>query len=137
MDFTLDKKHEMARNLFRDFAEAEVKPLAMEIDEEHRFPSETVEKILGDNTIGYFVEEFGESLRTSPSKFSSCIRAPYSLSGSMIMISSSGYLNLTSAISSFTNIDLPEPDGPRTKPFELFSFVRSRIIAEFVTLLMP
>ena len=39
MDFTFSKKHEMARNLFRDFAENEVKPLAMEIDEEHRFPS--------------------------------------------------------------------------------------------------
>ncbi len=25
MDFTLDKKHEMARQLFRDFAEKEVK----------------------------------------------------------------------------------------------------------------
>ena len=28
MDFSLDKKHEMARSLFRDFAENEVKPLA-------------------------------------------------------------------------------------------------------------
>ena len=33
MDFTLDKKHEMARGLFRDFAETEVKPLAQETDE--------------------------------------------------------------------------------------------------------
>ena len=38
MDFTLSKKHEMARQLFKDFAENEVKPLAQEIDEEHRFP---------------------------------------------------------------------------------------------------
>ena len=28
MDFTLDKKHEMARELFKNFAENEVKPLA-------------------------------------------------------------------------------------------------------------
>lgn len=28
MDFTLDKKHEMARSLFKEFAETEVKPLA-------------------------------------------------------------------------------------------------------------
>ena len=28
MDFTLDKKHEMARTLFKEFAEKEVKPLA-------------------------------------------------------------------------------------------------------------
>lgn len=46
MDFTLSKKHEMARQLFKDFAENEVKPLAQEIDEEHRFPRETVEKWL-------------------------------------------------------------------------------------------
>lgn len=45
MDFTLDKGHEMARTLFRDFAETEVKPLAQEIDETERFPMETVEKL--------------------------------------------------------------------------------------------
>ena len=36
MDFTLDKKHEMARALFRDFAQNEVKPLAQDVDEEER-----------------------------------------------------------------------------------------------------
>ena len=30
MDFGLDKKHEMARTLFKEFAENEVKPLAQE-----------------------------------------------------------------------------------------------------------
>ena len=45
MDFTLSKEHEMARQLFKDFAENEVKPLAQEVDEEERFPRETVEKI--------------------------------------------------------------------------------------------
>jgi butyryl-CoA dehydrogenase len=30
MDFTLSKEHEMARKLFHDFAENEVKPLAQE-----------------------------------------------------------------------------------------------------------
>ena len=33
MDFQLDKQHEMARDLFRQFAETEVKPLAIEVDE--------------------------------------------------------------------------------------------------------
>ena len=33
MDFTLSKEHEMARKLFREFAQNEVKPLAAEIDE--------------------------------------------------------------------------------------------------------
>ena len=45
MDFTLGKEHEMARTLFHDFAEKEVKPLAQEVDEEERFPVETVEKM--------------------------------------------------------------------------------------------
>ena len=45
MDFTLSKEHEMARALFAEFAEKEVKPLAQEIDEQHRFPRETVEKM--------------------------------------------------------------------------------------------
>ena len=45
MDFTLPKEHEMARQLFKDFAEKEVKPLAQEIDQEHRFPRETVQNM--------------------------------------------------------------------------------------------
>ena len=45
MDFGLDKKHEMARSLFRDFAENEVKPLAQEVDETEQFPVETVKKM--------------------------------------------------------------------------------------------
>ena len=45
MDFTLDKKHEMARGLFKDFAENEVKPFAQETDEYEQFPVEIVEKM--------------------------------------------------------------------------------------------
>lgn len=45
MDFLLSKEHQMAQLLFKEFAEAEVKPLAQEIDETERFPSETVEKM--------------------------------------------------------------------------------------------
>ncbi len=45
MDFTLSKEHEMARSLFREFAEKEVKPLAQEVDETEVFPRETVEKM--------------------------------------------------------------------------------------------
>ena len=52
MDFTLDKKHEMARSLFREFAQAEVKPLAQEVDEEERFPVETVEKMARYGFLG-------------------------------------------------------------------------------------
>ena len=45
MDFALDKKHEMARTLFKEFAENEVKPLAQEVDETEKFPRETVTKM--------------------------------------------------------------------------------------------
>ncbi len=60
MDFTLKKEHEMARQLFKDFAENEVKPLAQEIDEEHRFPRETVEKMAKYGLLGIPVpKEYG------------------------------------------------------------------------------
>ena len=60
MDFTLSKEHEMARSLFKEFAENEVKPLAQEIDEEHRFPRETVEKMARYGFMGIPVsKEFG------------------------------------------------------------------------------
>lgn len=45
MDFTLSKEHEMARTLFRDFAENEVKDLAQEVDETEEFPKETTAKM--------------------------------------------------------------------------------------------
>ena len=45
MDFTMDKQHEMARKLFHDFAENEVKPVAQEIDETEEFPRENVSKM--------------------------------------------------------------------------------------------
>ena len=60
MDFTLSKEHDMVRTLFRDFAEAEVKPLAQEIDENHRFPRETVEKMAKYGFLGIPVaKEYG------------------------------------------------------------------------------
>ena len=45
MDFHLTKEQLLVRKMYREFAENEVKPLAAEIDEEERFPMETVEKI--------------------------------------------------------------------------------------------
>ncbi len=45
MDFQLDKPHQMAQQLFKNFAETEVKPLAIETDEEEKFPRETVTKM--------------------------------------------------------------------------------------------
>ena len=60
MDFTLPKEHEMARQLFKDFAENEVKPLAQEVDQEHRFPRETVDKMARYGFMGIPVpKEYG------------------------------------------------------------------------------
>ena len=60
MDFTLSKKHEMARTLFRDFAQNEVKPLAQEVDETETFPRETVEKMAKYGFMGIPVpKEYG------------------------------------------------------------------------------
>ena len=50
----------MARTLFKDFAEKEAKPLAQEIDENHRFPRETVDKMAKLGFLGIPVpKEYG------------------------------------------------------------------------------
>ena len=60
MDFILSKEHEMARALFREFAEKEVKPLAIEVDETEVFPRETVEKMAKAGFMGIPVpKEYG------------------------------------------------------------------------------
>ena len=60
MDFTLSKKHEMARTLFKEFAENEVKSLAQETDENEQFPVETVEKMAKYGFLGIPVpKEYG------------------------------------------------------------------------------
>ena len=38
MNFNLNKTQELFRQMIREFAEKEVKPLAAEIDEQERFP---------------------------------------------------------------------------------------------------
>ena len=45
MDLTLTEEHKMIRDMARDFAQKEIAPIAAEIDEEGRFPAETVKKM--------------------------------------------------------------------------------------------
>lgn len=52
MDFSLNKKEELFLQMIREFAENEVKPLAAEIDEQERFPMETVEKMAKIGIMG-------------------------------------------------------------------------------------
>ena len=60
MDFMLTKQHEMARTLFKEFAEKEVKPLAQEVDETEVFPRGTVEKMAKVGFLGIPVpKEYG------------------------------------------------------------------------------
>ena len=60
MDFSLGKEHELARQLFKDFAQNEVKPLAQEVDENERFPRETVDKMAKNGFLGIAVpKEYG------------------------------------------------------------------------------
>ena len=60
MDFTLSKEQTMARTLFREFAEKEIKPYAQEIDEEERFPSEALEKFRKYKFMGIpYSKEYG------------------------------------------------------------------------------
>lgn len=60
MDFTLSKEQQMLRKMYREFAETEVKPLAEEVDEEERYPEETVKKMAKLGMMGiYFPKEYG------------------------------------------------------------------------------
>ena len=60
MDFKLSKEHEMLRKMYREFAQNEVKPLAAELDEEERFPKETIPKLAKLGMLGIpFSKKYG------------------------------------------------------------------------------
>lgn len=60
MNFDLNKTQQLFLQMIRSFAENEVKPLAAEVDEEERFPVETVEKMAKLGIMGIpFPKELG------------------------------------------------------------------------------
>ena len=60
MDFKLSKEHELLRKMYREFAQNEVKPLAAELDEEERFPKETIPKLAKLGMLGIpFPKKYG------------------------------------------------------------------------------
>lgn len=60
MDFKLTKQQELTLDLFENFALNEVKPLAAEVDEDERFPVETVELLKKYGFLGIpFPKEYG------------------------------------------------------------------------------
>ena len=52
MNFQLTKEQELVRKMVREFSENEVEPIAAEIDLEHRFPVENVEKMAKLGMLG-------------------------------------------------------------------------------------
>jgi butyryl-CoA dehydrogenase len=60
MDFQLKREHQLLREMYRAFVRTEVQPLAKAVDEEERFPSETVAKMARAGLLGIPVpKEFG------------------------------------------------------------------------------
>ena len=60
MDFKLSKEQLMLQKMYREFAENEVKPIAADVDEEERFPEETVKKMAKLGMMGiYLPKEYG------------------------------------------------------------------------------
>jgi butyryl-CoA dehydrogenase len=60
MNFELSQDHKVLRDAVRDFVDKEIKPIAMQIDEEHAIPEALVQKMGEMGFLGsYLPEEFG------------------------------------------------------------------------------
>ena len=86
MDFMLDKKHEMARTLFREFAENEVKPLAQDVDETEHFPKETVEKMAKYGFLGIPVPKEYGGQGCDPLTYAMCVEELAKVCGTTAVI---------------------------------------------------
>ncbi|MCM1040931.1 MAG: acyl-CoA dehydrogenase [Bacteroides sp.] len=73
MDFSLTKQETLFLQMIREFAEKEVKPLAAEVDEQERFPEETVAKMAKLGLLGIPVPvEYGGAGSTNQ-MYSMCV----------------------------------------------------------------
>ena len=60
LSFDLREEAQSVREMVRDFAESEIRPIAAQIDESHEFPAENVKKMAELGLLGMFVpEEYG------------------------------------------------------------------------------
>ena len=57
MNFNLSEEQRLLQEMIRDFVEKEVKPRAAEIDREHKFPSESIEKMGPLGLLGLNIPE--------------------------------------------------------------------------------
>ena len=86
MDFMLDKQHEMARNLFREFAEKEVKPRAIDVDETEIFPRDTVEKMVKYGFMGITVPKEYGGQGCDPLTYAMCVEELAKVCGTTAVI---------------------------------------------------
>jgi alkylation response protein AidB-like acyl-CoA dehydrogenase len=60
MDFNLNDEHRALQDMVRDFANKELKPIAAELDEHHRYPEEVVAKMAELGLMGVpYPEQYG------------------------------------------------------------------------------
>ena len=86
MDFALDKKHEMARTLFREFAENEVKPFAQETDETEVFPRAIVDKMAKYGFLGIPVPKEYGGQGCDPLTYAMCVEELAKVCGTTAVI---------------------------------------------------
>ncbi len=86
MDFMLDKQHEMARTLFREFAEKEVKPRAIDVDETEVFPRDTVEKMAKYGFMGITVPKEYGGQGCDPLTYAMCVEELAKVCGTTAVI---------------------------------------------------
>ena len=73
MDFKQDELHQELIDMYRDFAQNEVKPLAAEIDRTERFPDETVVKMADMGLLGIPIPEEYEGAGMDNLSYAQCI----------------------------------------------------------------
>jgi butyryl-CoA dehydrogenase len=57
MDFELSQDHKVLQGSVRDFVEKEIKPIAIQIDENHKIPDELVQKMSALGLLGSYLPE--------------------------------------------------------------------------------
>nr|WP_308592959.1 acyl-CoA dehydrogenase [uncultured Criibacterium sp.] len=60
MEFGLSKQHQLLQQMYKEFAEKEIKPFAAEVDETEEFPRKNVDKMVKAGFMGIpFAKEYG------------------------------------------------------------------------------
>ncbi len=57
MEFTVPEEHRLVRESVREFCEAEIEPIAQDIEDEHRFPSDVFDQLADLDVMGVPISE--------------------------------------------------------------------------------